>query len=147
MLTQPTSSGSSENAAKVSPIVLDASAGVEILLLSPTGRRLLAKLPQDSEEWVPDLYFAEAAGVLRRDAIHARYPLARIEAALHRLLTAPLWRVQVRPLLREAWLIRENLTVADAVYVVLARELGASLVTTDLRLAATPGLAISAVLP
>ncbi len=129
------------------PVVLDASAGVEILLLTPAGRRLLAKLPHDAEEWVPELYFAEVAAVLRRDAIHTRYPLARIEAAHHRLLTAPLRRVQVRPLLREAWSMRENLTVAEAVYVVMARQLGASLLTTDLRLASTPGLAVSTVVP
>lgn len=147
-LRLPRSSGSSENAAKVTtPVVLDASAGVEILLLSPAGRRLLAKLPQDSEEWVPELYFAEVAAVLRSDPVHARYPLARIDAALRRRLTAPLRRVAVRPLLREARSTGLNITVADAVYVVLARRLGASLVTTDVRLAATPGLHISTVLP
>ncbi len=129
------------------PVVLDASAGVEILLLSPTGRRLLAKLPQDTEEWVPELYFAEVAAVLRRDAIHTRYSVARIEAARDRLLTAPLRRVAVRPLLREAWSMRQNLTVADSVYVALARNLGVPLVTTDVRLAATPGLGVPTIVP
>ncbi len=43
--------------------------------------------------------------------------------------------------------MRQNLTVADAVYVVLARRLNAPLVTADLRLAATPGLAVSTVVP
>lgn len=148
MLRPPKSSGSSENAAKVTtPVVLDASAGVEILLLSPTGRRLLAKLPQDTEEWVPELYFAEVAAVLRSDVIHARYPVARIDAALGRLLTAPVHRVAVRPLLPEARSMPKTITVADAVYVVMARHLGASLATTDLRLAATPGLDVSTVLP
>ena len=129
------------------PVVLDASAGVEILLLTPAGRRLLAQLPLDAEEWVPELYFAEVAAVLRRGAIHARFPLPRIEAALSRLLTAPVRRVKVRPLLREAWSMRQNLTVADAVYVVMARQLESPLVTADLRLAATPGLAVSTVVP
>ncbi|MDQ3679880.1 MAG: type II toxin-antitoxin system VapC family toxin [Actinomycetota bacterium] len=96
---------------------------------------------------VPELYFAEVAAVLRRAAIHAHHPLARIEAALARLLTAPVRRVEIRPLLREAWSMRQNLTVADAVYVVLARRLNAPLVTADLRLAATPGLAVSTVVP
>ncbi len=148
MPTPPRSSGSSGNTAKVpTPVVLDASAGVEILLLSPTGRRLLAKLPRDTEDWVPELYFAEVAAVLRRDAILARYPVARIEAARRRLLTAPLRRVAVRPLLREARSMRQNLTVADSVYVAMARNLGVPLVTTDLRLAATPGLGVSTVVP
>lgn len=129
------------------PVVLDASAGVEILLLTPTGRRLLAQLPSDVEEWVPELYFAEVGAVLRRAAIHAHHPLARIEAALGRLLTAPVRRVEVRPLLREAWSMRQNLTVADAVYVVMARQLNAPLVTADLRLAGSPGLGISTLVP
>ncbi len=129
------------------PVVLEASAGVEILLLTPTGRRLLGKLPQDTEEWVPELYSAEVAAVLARDAIHARYSVARIEAARRRLLTAPLRRVEVRPLLREASSMRQNLTVAASVYVASARNLGVPLVTTDLRLAATPGLGVSTVVP
>lgn len=111
------------------------------------GRRLLEKLPRDTEDWVPELYFAEVAAVLRHDAIHARYPVTRVEAALGRLLTAPLRRVAVRPLLREARSMRQNLTVADAVYVAMARNLGVPLVTTDLRLAATPGLGVSTVVP
>lgn len=129
------------------PVVLDASAGVEILLLTPMGRRLLAKLPLDVEEWVPELYFAEVAAVLRHHRTRERYPLARLEVALGRLLTSPVRRVQVRPLLRDSRRLRQNLTVADAIYVVMARRLGAPLVTTDPRLAATPGLAVTTVLP
>ncbi len=148
MLRLPRSSGSSENAATVTtPVVLDASAGVEILLLTPAGRRLLAKLPEDTEDWVPELYFAEVAAVLRRDALHSRYTMVRIEAALDKLLRAPLRRVAVRPLLREAWSMRRNLTVPDAIYVAMARGLGVPLVTTDLRLAATPRLGVSTVVP
>lgn len=140
MRRPPRSSGSSENAANVTtPVVLDASAGVEILLLTPIGRRLLAKLPLDVEEWVPELYFAEVAAVLRRDVIHRRYPLARVEVALRRLIMSPVRRVEVRPLLRETWSMRQNLTVADAVYVVMARHLGAPLATSDLHLAALLG--------
>jgi len=129
------------------PVVLDASAGVEILLLTPTGRRLLAKLPEDTEEWVPELYS------LRSPRFSAA---TRSTVATHWLVSAPLstgWvtapvrRVQVPPLLLEAWSMRDNLTIADAVYVVMARHLGAPLATTDLRLAATPALGVSTVVP
>ncbi len=148
MRRPPSSSESCESVAKVTtPVVLDSSAGVEILLLTPMGRRLLAKLPLDVEEWVPELYFAEVAAVLRHHRIRERYPLARLEAALGRLLTSPVRRVQVRPLLRDSRRLRQNLTVADAIYVVMARRLGAPLVTADPRLAATPGLAVTTVLP
>lgn len=131
----------------MTPVVLDASAGIEILLLTPIGRRLLAKLPDDAEEWVPELYFAEVAAVLNHDDIRARYSPARLELALHRLRTAPLRRVQVRALLPEARATRQGLTVADAVYVVMARRLGALLVTTDRRLAAVAGLSVSTLVP
>jgi hypothetical protein len=47
------------------PYVLDASAGVELLLHSPIGRALEGKLPPGTA-WVPELYYAEAAGALRR---------------------------------------------------------------------------------
>ncbi len=148
MRRPPSSSESCESVAKVTtPVVLDASAGVEILLLTPMGRRLLAKLPLDVEEWVPELYFAEVAAVLRHHRIRERYPPVRLEVALGRLLTSPVRRVQVRPLLRDSRRLRQNLTVADAIYVVMARRLGAPLVTADPRLAATPGLAVTTVLP
>ena len=129
------------------PVVLDASAGVEILLLTPAGRSLLAKLPLDAEEWVPELYFAEVAAALRHHAIHDRYPRGRIELALGRLLTSPVRRARVRPLLAEARELRQSLTVAGAIYVVMARHLDAALVTADLDLAATPGLGVRTVVP
>jgi hypothetical protein len=46
--------------------------------------------------------------------------------------------VRVATLLPEAWSLRHNLTVADALYVVLARHLDAVLVTADRRLASSP---------
>jgi len=45
-------------------IVLDASAGVEMLLRTPLGRRVRSILPQGAQTWVPELYFVEVAGVL-----------------------------------------------------------------------------------
>ena len=113
----------------------------------PRGRRLLARLPLDVEEWVPELYPAEVAAALSGDAIHARYPSRRIEAALGRLLTAPVRQVEVRPLLPEARSMLPDFTVAGAVYVVLVRRLDAPLVTADLRLSAMPGVPISTMVP
>jgi predicted nucleic acid-binding protein len=55
--------------------------------------------------------------------------------------------VQVRPLLGEAWKRRGHLTIADAIYVVLAEQLGAVLVTADGNLARSPGLAVPAITP
>lgn len=43
-------------------------------------------------------------------------------------------------LIVDAWALRDNLTVADAVYVVLARRSGAALMSTDERMLRAPGL-------
>ncbi|HEX2039680.1 MAG TPA: type II toxin-antitoxin system VapC family toxin [Acidimicrobiales bacterium] len=128
-------------------VVFDASAGVEMLLRTPTGRRLQAKLPADLRTWVPEVYFTEVAGVLRRDEMHGRHDAARVALGFDRLLSAPVHRAQVRSLLSEAWALRHNLTVTDALYVALARHLDAPLVTTDLNLANTPNLSIATITP
>ncbi len=131
----------------MSAIVLDASAGVEIAFQSPVGRQLQAKIPSGSTTWVPEHYFVEVAGVLRRAEINGLHTEAQVRVALDRLLGAPVRRVSVRPLVSEAWLLRHNLTIADSLYVVMARHLGADLVTTDLKLANTPTLQVSTITP
>jgi len=128
-------------------IVLDASAGVELALQTPIGRRLQAKIPAGATTWVPEHYYAETTAVLRRDDINKRLDPARIQVALDRLLPAPARRVSVKPLVVEAWRLRHNLTIADARYVVVAQHLDAELVTTDLRLANSPGLPVSTITP
>jgi predicted nucleic acid-binding protein len=131
----------------LTPIVLDASAGVEIALQTTTGRALQERLPPNADPWVPDHYFAEVAAVLRRRALLQPDDEARVGLALTRVLDAPMRRVSVKPLLYEAWPLRHNMTIADALYVVVALHLDAPLVTTDLRLARAPGLAVATITP
>jgi predicted nucleic acid-binding protein len=131
----------------LSAIVLDASAGVELVLQTPLGRRLAAKLPAGTTTWVPEHYFTEVAAVLRRHEINGVFAPARIQVALDRLLTASVHRVEVKPLVTEAWHLRHNLTIADALYVVVAQHLQALLVTTDARLARSPGLPVATLTP
>ena len=118
-----------------------------MLLRTPTGRRLLAKLPADLRTWVPEVYFTEVASVLRRDEMHGRHDATRVRLAFDRLVSAPVSRVQVRTLLPDAWGWRHNLTITDAVYVTLAQHLGAALVTKDLNLVNSPGLSIATITP
>ncbi len=66
---------------------------------------------------------------------------------MSRLLVAPLRRVQIRPLLSEAWTLRENITIADALYVVMARHLNGPLITLDAKLAASPTIDVSVIVP
>ena len=128
-------------------VVLDASAGVEIALQTPDGLRIESLLPQPTTFWVPEHYFSEVAGVLRRSEINGRYPAARVQAALDKLLTSPTNSVAVKPLLSEAWTMRHNLTIADALYVVVAVHAGAVLVTADMRLASAPDLPVETITP
>lgn len=131
----------------MTPLVLDASAGVELALQTPIGRRLQARLPAEVDTWVPEHYFVECLAVLRRDEINVRYPAARVASAVERIVEGPLRRVSLRPLLREAWRLRGNLTVADALYVVVAQHLDCELVTVDQRLANAPGLPVRTITP
>lgn len=46
------------------------------------------------------------------------------------------------PLIDEAWTLRSNLIVHDAVYVVLARHLGAPVLTGDRKMAGAPNTGV-----
>ncbi len=128
-------------------LVLDASAGFELLVDSEPGRAIQRKLPQQAIWWVPEHYYVEMASVLRRAEMTGTLTAAETVDAFDRLRHSRLSRAAVRPLLSSAWSRRGNLTVADALYVVLAEELDATLVTGDLRLAAAPGLTIETITP
>jgi predicted nucleic acid-binding protein len=122
--------------------VIDASAAVEMPLNTPAGQALRNSIPAGAEEYVPEIFYAEVSGVLRRAEINGLITSDRAAVALDELLKAPVRRALVKPLLSEAWTMRSNVTVADALYVVLARHLGATLVTADVRLSKAPGLGV-----
>lgn len=131
----------------MSPFVLDASAGVEILLDTLVGRSIEAKLPRRRAWWVPEHYYLEVASVLRRVEARGLTPAARVADAFTKLGAAEMHRVQLRPLLGPAWTKRGHLTIGDAFYVVLAEQLGATLVTGDINLARSPGLTVPTITP
>ena len=128
-------------------LVLDASAGVELLLNTTRAHSLSAQFPSSAEWWVPEHYFVEVAGALRRAVLNGDATLERVEQAFSMLERAVLRRAQVRPLLSDAWARRAAITVADALYVVLAEHIGGTLVTADESLARSPGLTISTIVP
>lgn len=66
----------------------------------------------------------------------------RADDALARLLSMPVTVSRSSLLISEAWDYRSNLIVHDAVYVVLAKHLGAVLLTGDHRLAGAPNLPV-----
>lgn len=125
------------------PVVLDASAGVEIALRTAKGRALSRLLPAGSTLWAPEHYFAEVASALRRlEVLERRLEAATALAALETAKQLVRRRVNVRPLLDEAWEYRFNISLGDALYVVVAKHLGCPILTGDRRLAATPKLPV-----
>lgn len=120
----------------MSTVVVDASAGAEIVADTRRGRGLARLVPAATEGWVPEHFFAEVLGVLRRRAmIEKTLTEPRARAALDRLVAWHLHTASVAPLLDAAWAYRHNMTAADALYVVLAEHLGASFLTDDHRFA------------
>jgi predicted nucleic acid-binding protein len=87
----------------------------------------------------PELVDVEVASALRRLASAGSLAPERAARGLADLADLPITRTAHRPLLARCWALRENLTIYDAVYVALAEELGALLLTADQRLARTPG--------
>lgn len=71
----------------------------------------------------------------------------RAADAVDDLAAMPIERVPDTVLLHDAWLLRHNVSAADALYVALARRLACPLVTIDRRLAAAPDLAITVIVP
>ncbi len=99
--------------------------------------------PSDASWWAPDHLYVEAAAAVRKMRLRGLINAERADAALARLLALPVSVVRSKSLLREAWALRENLTVADAIYVVVARHLDGPLLTGDRRLAQSPNLEIT----
>ncbi|WP_026874444.1 type II toxin-antitoxin system VapC family toxin [Jiangella gansuensis] len=121
--------------------VLDASAGVEILNRTPAGMALAARTYRDGvEEWTVEHFHVEVTKVIRRDVLRGDLTDADAGQLVDDLIEWPLNVVRITPLLRDAWTMRNTVTVHDGLYVALARHLRATLVTADLKLAKAPGV-------
>ena len=120
-------------------VVIDASAGAEIVAATARGRALARLLPNEAELWVPEHFYVEVLGVLRHQSVITRtISPARAELAIDRLSRWHLRQAAVAPLMLPAWSQRHNMSVADAIYVALADQLGAALLTDDHRLVGAP---------
>ena len=121
-------------------IVLDASALLEFLLQTPLGARVEARLFRDKDEWhSPHLVDVEVTQGLRRLVRMGEISLDRAAEAIADLAGLDLHRHAHLDLLTRAWKLRENVTAYDAMYVVLAEALDATVVTCDAPLAKAPG--------
>lgn len=128
----------------MTPVVIDASAGVELAADTQRGRALRSLLPAGAVPWVPEIFYVECGAVLRRWDLHRVLTSQQIATAVDQLLAWPLRIAQVRPLFSDAWRRRANVSFPDAVYVVLAEHLRAPLLTDDHKLGNTPKLGVQA---
>lgn len=126
----------------MTPVVIDASAGVELIADTTRGRALRTLLPADAAPWAPETFYVEVGTVLRRWDLNAILAPDQISEALRQLAAWPLRVAEVRSLFADAWRHRYNITFADATYVALAEQLGAELLTDDQKLANSPTLPV-----
>jgi predicted nucleic acid-binding protein len=126
----------------VRPVVIDASAGVELAADTLRGRELRKLLPADTVPWVPEIFYVECGAVLRRWDLNRVLTPEQISSAVEELTAWPLRVTQVRALFTDAWQLRANISFPDALYVALAEHLDGPLLTDDQRLTNTPNLPV-----
>jgi predicted nucleic acid-binding protein len=129
-------------------IVLDASAVVELVLGSPRGVTVRARIQRPDESLhAPHLLDVEVASVLRRYHLAGELSAEEGREALADLAGLDIVRYPHHPLLPRVWELRASVTAYDAVYLALAEVLGAPLLTLDRRLARTRGHGAQVMVP
>ena len=125
-------------------MVLDASGAVEFLLNTAAGKRLSARLADETEVvHVPHLIDLEIAQVLRRYTRHGTLNARMGMLALDRWRSLDVQRYAHEPFLDRIWELRDKVNVYDAVYVALAEALSTVLHTGDRKLAGAPGVNVA----
>jgi predicted nucleic acid-binding protein len=111
-------------------IVVESSAMVDALVDEPVNPQLLALLA-DEELHAPALLDFEVASALRGHALGGKLDPPRLEEAIEDFSALRIERHQMTGLLGHILALRDNFTVYDAAYVILAQALEAPLVTAD----------------
>ena len=119
------------------PYVIDSSTTVEYLLETEVGLRV-AGLIAGVRLIAPEMLDAEVLSALRRNVQAQGISEATALEALARLENLPIERVSHRTLTRAAWALRHNVSAYDALYIAIAQERGATLLTYDGPLSRAP---------
>jgi predicted nucleic acid-binding protein len=115
-------------------IVIESSAMVDALVDEPANPELLA-LIADSELHAPSLIDYEVASALRGHALGGKLNDRQLVDAAGDFTSFRIDRYPLSTMLRSVLDLRDNFTVYDAAYIVLAQALEAPLVTADAKLA------------
>jgi predicted nucleic acid-binding protein len=111
-------------------LVIDASAMVDYLVDSPLAARVAERIA-DNEILVPAHFDSEVLSALGRLQRGGELSEAEVEARVALTAQAPFHRHLLAPLLEGAWARRDNVRLADAVYIELANQVDATIITTD----------------
>jgi len=119
-------------------LVVDASAVVDLLLRTPRGERVAARLTDDPEVVAPELVYVEVLSAVHRLVRAGILRGAEATQIVAELTVMPMRLWSHQTLLAGAWELRDRVRISDAFYVACAQALGLPLLTTDGRLARAP---------
>jgi predicted nucleic acid-binding protein len=114
-------------------IVIESSAVVDALVDDPANPELLA-LIADSGLHAPSLLDYEVASALRGHALGGKLGDAQLDDASEDFTALRIERYPLSTMMRDVLKLRDNFTMYDAAYVVLAQALELPLVTADAKL-------------
>ncbi len=120
-------------------LVVDASCLADVLVQGRGASRIAARLESDDDQVAPHIIDVEVFGVVRREHLAGRLDDTAAHQAVEDLRSWGGERFGHAPLLDRAWELRATVRGWDAMYVALAEALGATLITTDVRLARATG--------
>lgn len=116
--------------------VVDASVIFELLAAGEREEAAAERLLGEPRAlWAPELLDAEVGSALRRAVRHRSIDPDQAAEALGDLRKLPIHRVSHEGLAQFAWLLRDNVSFYDGLYVALAQLLEKPLLTFDARLA------------
>ena len=121
-------------------LIVDASAMVDVLLGARRATAIRDRL-RGYDLHVPAHFDAEVLSALGRLERAGHLGASDAEERLDRVSAAPFERHPLAPLFSGAWQRRHNLRLVDALYVELAQQLQAPIVTVDAGLAAAAPIA------